>query len=346
MAFPMPAPEVSIVILNFNTKPFLAKFLPTVLACSPGAAVVVADNGSTDGSVAWVQAHHPEVQCIVFAENHGFCKGYNLALQQISTPFTVFLNSDVEVTPGWLEPMLSLLKSDPQVACCQPKLKSFAQPTHFEYAGAAGGLIDALGYPFAFGRLFDSLEEDTGQYDQDREVFWASGACLCTRTRLFTEAGGFDQDFFAHMEEIDWCWRVKRAGYRVVYVARSVVYHVGGGTLPKTNPRKTYYNFRNNLCLLLKNLPWYQLWWILSVRLCLDGLAALQFLRTKGGFLNFRAVIMAHFGFYSLVPVMWKRRTLYTRNFNITRAGRYGGCIIWKYFVAGKTNTLWFTSKD
>jgi len=272
--------KVAVVILNWNGKDFLAKFLPSVIEFSAGhAQVVVADNASTDGSVEFLKAHFPKVQRIVNAENGGFSKGYNDALRQVEAEYYVLLNSDVEVTAGWLEPVIAMMDADRSIGACQPKIRSYHERNKFEYAGAAGGFIDWYGYPFCRGRLFDALEEDHGQYNDVCEIFWATGACLFVRAELYHSLGGLDEDFFAHMEEIDFCWRLKNAGYKVMFCPDATVYHVGGGSLPKSSPLKTYLNFRNNLMLLMKNLPASRIGWVLFVRAFLDMFAALNFLR-------------------------------------------------------------------
>lgn len=288
--------EVAIVILNFNGRDYLKKFLPILLRYSSGHRVIVADNASTDDSVEILQKGFPEVELLKLQKNYGFAGGYNKALEQVKSTYYLLLNSDVEVTEGWLEPMVELLESDPEIAACQPKILSYHQPTHFEYAGAAGGFLDVLAYPFCRGRIFDSLEKDHGQYNENVPVFWASGACFLVKGTLFHQSGGFDERFFAHMEEIDLCWRFHSAGYKVYACGQSKVFHVGGGTLPKHNPRKTFLNFRNGLWMLAKNSSKAELAWKLPLRLLLDWLATSQFLlkgQTKDGV----AVLRAHVQF-------------------------------------------------
>ncbi|MCK4749664.1 MAG: glycosyltransferase family 2 protein, partial [Bacteroidales bacterium] len=248
---------VSIVILNWNGKEFLRQFLPKLLEHSavPGVEIVIADNASTDGSLEFLKEEYPEIRVVIHDRNYGFSGGYNRAFEELESKYYLLLNSDIEVTPGWLSPLLERMEEDEQIAACTPKIMDYHNRLQFEYAGAAGGYLDRYGYPFCRGRIFDTLEEDRQQYDDDIEIFWGSGACLLVRSELFSQAGGLDEKFFAHMEEIDLCWRLKRLGYRIEYVARSCVYHVGGGTLPKSNPMKTFLNFRNNLLLLYKNLP-------------------------------------------------------------------------------------------
>lgn len=303
--------RLAIVILNWNGRSWLERFLPDVVRHSqlPGVVVFVADNASTDDSVAWLQRQMPQVRVVVNPENGGFAAGYNQALKHIAAENYLLLNSDVAVQEGWLEPLLSTLNQHPHWAAIQPKIKAFQQPSYFEYAGAAGGFIDRMGYPFCRGRFFDVLEEDLGQYNDTCEVFWATGAAMLIRARAFWEVNGFDEEFFAHMEEIDLCWRLKNAGYGIGYCGQSVVHHVGGGTLSALNPRKTYLNFRNNLFLLTKNLPQRKLYPVLFQRMLLDGLAALRFL-LKRQFPHFKAVWQAHRDFYKGFAAMKKKRSV------------------------------------
>jgi GT2 family glycosyltransferase len=289
----------TVAILNYNGEAWLRTFLPGVVQHTEGAQLLVYDNCSTDGSVAYIRQHHPEVLLIEGKENLGFCGGYNQAFKHIETPYTVLLNSDVEVTPHWLEPLVAELHQHPDVAAVQPKIKSYAQRTHFEYAGAAGGYLDALGYPFCRGRIFETIEEDKGQYDTPQDVFWASGACLAIKTHVFKKLGGFDERFFAHMEEVDLCWRAQRAGYRIRVVPSSMVYHVGGGTLSYGSMNKLRLNFRNNLLMLSKNLSGWAKYRVLGARLVLDGVAALAGL-AKGQWGAPWAILQAHAQFYRL----------------------------------------------
>ena len=286
----------------------LERFLPSVVEHSAPAEVVVADNGSTDDSLAFLATHYPNLRVIAFDCNYGFAEGYNRALAQIEADYYVLLNDDVEVTPHWVEPVVAMMEADERVAVAQPKLLMYDQKETFEYAGAAGGFIDRYGYPFCRGRMFDKVERDEGQYEEACDLFWASGAAMFVKSAVWKKLGGLDGDFFAHMEEIDFCWRVKNAGYRVVYCPDAVVYHVGGGTLPKSSPRKTYLNFRNNRALLYKNLPKERLVWTLTVRWVLDLVAALSFL-LKGNWKEFRAVLKAHRSFRK-----WKRLLKLRRN--------------------------------
>ena len=291
--------KVAVVILNYNGRKFLEEFLPNVIAnCDPALAeVVVADNASTDDSVAFMREHFPEIRLIENGSNGGFTTGYNLALRQVEAQYYVLLNSDIEVAPHWIEPVIALMDADPQIAACQPKILSYYNKDQFEYAGACGGFIDKYGYPFCRGRLFQNLENDEHQYDEPMEVFWATGACMFVRADLYHQIGGLDDSFFAHMEEIDLCWRLKNAGYKVYCCPQSWVYHIGGGTLPKNSPRKTYLNFRNNLSLLVKNLPKRRVKRTILYRIFLDWVAADKFL-FEGCFKDFWMVFKAHWDFY------------------------------------------------
>lgn len=274
--------HTAVVILNWNGKHMMERFLPSVTANTTGdTEVIIADNGSTDDSIPFLRSQYPQLRIVQLDKNYGFAEGYNRALAQVEADCYVLLNDDVEVTPNWIEPVLNQMQQHPDTAILQPKLLMFDQRDTFEYAGAAGGFIDGYGYPFCRGRMFNTVEQDHGQYDDPCEIFWASGAAMFVRADVWKQLGGLDGDFFAHMEEIDFCWRAKNAGYRVEYCPDSVVYHVGGGTLPKSNPRKTYLNFRNNLSMLYKNLPANRLWMVLGVRILLDYVAAFKFLMEK-----------------------------------------------------------------
>ncbi|MEC5393876.1 glycosyltransferase family 2 protein [Bergeyella sp. RCAD1439] len=298
---------LAIAILNWNGKHWLEKFLPTVIRHSDNAEVYVIDNASTDDSVAFVRKSFPTVKIVQNPNNNGFADGYNQGLKTIKADVYCLLNSDVEVTENWTLPALKLLDQNPEIAAVQPKILSFENKDYFEFAGAGGGLIDHLGYPYCRGRLFDQLEKDQGQYNDETEIFWASGCALFIRSKDFWTQKGFDERFFAHQEEIDLCWRLKNEGRKVYYTGRSTVYHVGGGTLNKQSPQKTFLNFRNNLSMLLKNLPFPHLIWIIFIRLCLDGIAGIRF-GIKDGFPHLWAVVKAHFGFYAQAPETWKRR--------------------------------------
>lgn len=284
--------RVAVVILNYNGAEMLKRFLPTVVEYSPDAQIIVADNASTDDSVAVVQKLFPTIELIQLNENLGFAQGYNLALEKVDAEYFILLNSDVEVTKGWIEPMLEILDSNPDVAACQPKLLDYKRKTHFEYAGAAGGFIDRYGYPYCRGRIMETVEEDKGQYDSVCDLFWATGAALMIRAEDYRAAGGLDGRFFAHMEEIDLCWRLRARGRRILCVPQSCVYHVGGATLSYNNPRKVFLNFRNNLLMLHKNLPEKDYSMIMFVRRILDYVAALKFLVT-GDYKSCKAVYEA-----------------------------------------------------
>ncbi|QHL89295.1 glycosyltransferase [Nibribacter ruber] len=325
------------VILNWNGRRWLEQFLPNVLENSPEAEVIVADNDSSDDSVAFLTEHYPKVRQIILPENLGFCEGYNQALKQVEATYYVLLNSDVEVTPNWLPPMVSLLEQNPKIAACQPKIRSFYQRMHFEYAGAAGGFLDAYGYPFCRGRIFDSLEQDCGQYDDTLPVFWATGACMLVRASAYWQAQGLEKAFFAHMEEIDLCWRFQNLGYQVYYQGQSTVYHVGGGTLPKDNPRKTFLNFRNGAALLYKNLSDKELNKIFYTRLVLDGVAAVQFL-LKGQWKQVQAIWKAHREFFGQKGAYWKekRQALPVKKETTQLTGWYGHSVVWQYFIKGR----------
>lgn len=301
--------ETAVVILNYNGKHFLQKFLPGVIAHSGAAKIIVADNSSTDDSIPFLTENFSnQVQILKLDSNSGYCGGYNNALKQIQAEYYVLLNSDVEVTPDWIDPVISLFKQNASIAAAQPKILSYHTRNEFEYAGAAGGFLDTFGYPFCRGRIFNTFEKDNGQYNDTRPVFWATGACLFIRSEIFHRFGGFDEDFFAHMEEIDLCWRIQRSGLQVFYAGHSHVYHVGGGTLSKSNPRKTYFNFRNGLSLLVKNLPVGQLYWKIPIRLILDWAAALKFL-VAGFPADAWAVVQAHGSFIKNLGHDYGKRT-------------------------------------
>ena len=305
---------VAIVILNFNGKKHLETFLPSVLHTTyEQVKIVVADNGSTDDSLSFLKENHPNITCLQRDTNEGFAGGYNWALSLVDADYYVLLNSDVKVQPNWLEPMVSLLDSNTNIAACQPKILSYANPSCFEYAGASGGWIDALGYPFSRGRIFDVCENDNGQYNHVSPIFWATGASLFIRSTCYKEMGGLDESFFAHQEEIDLCWRTINKGYSIKYNSASVVYHVGGATLQQGNPKKTFLNFRNSLLMLTKNLPQKEIYSILFQRMILDGIAAIQFL-LKGKVNHFLAVLKAHASFYSLFSTHYKKREVFQVN--------------------------------
>ena len=330
--------EVSIVILNWNGKQHLEHFLPVLVSHTthPDAEIVVADNGSVDDSLEFLNKEYPHIRIIELEKNHGFSGGYNRAMEQVDAKYLLLLNSDIEVTEGWLEPMLDLMEKDLTLGACTPRILNFKQRSHFEYAGAAGGFIDRLGYPFCRGRIFDHLEEDLGQYDEATDLFWGSGACLMVRADLYWESGGLDERFFAHMEEIDLCWRLQRMGYRIRFVPSSTVYHVGGATLQRGNPFKTFLNFRNNLLLLYKNLPIRGRSKILFARMILDGISAFRFL-FQGDFKDFRAVFRAHLAFNRMKSSYkgMKIRNKYHEN-SVIVAGIYPASIVADFFLKGK----------
>jgi len=320
--------EVAIVILNWNGRILLEKFLPSVVKYSKQATIYVADNASTDDSVAFVSENFPNIKIIQNATNGGYAKGYNEALKGLSEELFVLLNSDVEVTEGWLDPVISEFKKDPQLVAAQPKILDYKKKGFFEYAGAAGGYIDQFGYPYCRGRIFNTLERDEGQYNDIHKIFWATGACLFIRNTVFKEIGGFDQDLFTHQEEIDLCWRLQAKRGEIKYIGSSSIYHVGAATLKASNPRKTFFNFRNTLLILVKNVKGVNIWGILFTRLILDGIAGFQFL-IQGKPAHTFAIIRAHFSFYTLLPKFIKKRRLVASNlkyFNIKS-------IVWKYFI-------------
>ncbi len=291
--------KTAIVILNWNGQKLLEEFLPSVIKYSthPDVEIIVADNGSTDSSVAYLRENYPQVKLILLPENYGFAEGYNKALAQVEAQYFVLLNSDVEVSENWLYPIIEFLDKNEDIAAAQPKIRAQKNKAFFEYAGASGGFLDRYGYPFCRGRIFKNVEEDKGQYDTPTDVLWATGACLIIRAEDFSQSGGFDGSFFAHMEEIDLCWRLNCRGMRIVCLPSSVVYHVGAATLKKESPRKTYLNFRNNLIMLYKNLPERHLKRTMIIRLILDYIAAVQFTLT-GSYANAKEVIRAHKDFY------------------------------------------------
>jgi GT2 family glycosyltransferase len=328
-------PTTAIVILNWNGRGFLEKFLPFVTASiCPGAEVIIADNASSDDSVVFVRERYPQLRIIEMDKNRGFAGGYNEALRQVNSDYYVLLNSDVEVSPGWLEPVIELMEKDPAIGACQPKIRMYSDKRSFEYAGAAGGWLDYLGYPFARGRVFDDCEDDNGQYDQAEPIFWASGAAMFVRAHLFHEMRGLDTYFFAHQEEIDLCWRLQLAGYKVYSCPKSVVYHVGGGTLPKGNERKVFLNFRNNLIMMAKNLPAGQWLWKIPFRFLLDSISAWKSLLAGEG-VYFMAILEAHLAFIKWVAVK-RKQSVFPQKRRGKLQGWYPGSVVWQYFVVGK----------
>jgi GT2 family glycosyltransferase len=327
-------PSVAIVILNWNGRRYLEQFLPSVTAgIYSNQTIVVVDNASTDDSVAFVQNNYSNVQILQHSINHGFAKGYNEALKQLDFDYYVLLNSDVEVTEDWIRPIIRLMETDQTIGACAPKLLQFHNKHLFEYAGAGGGWLDHLGYPFAKGRIFDSCEEDWNQYDQTEPVFWASGAALFVRAGVYHQLNGLDEYFFAHQEEIDLCWRMQRAGYTVYSCPESVVYHVGGGTLPKGNHRKVFLNFRNNLIMMAKNLPFGSALLKISIRFGLDGLSALKSLLAGEG-TYFWAVIKAHGGFLYWLITEKKSKSPVVQNYRLN--GYLRKSIVWQHFILGR----------
>jgi GT2 family glycosyltransferase len=313
--------------LNWNGAKLLEQFLPSVVAYSEEATIYVADNASTDTSIEIIESKFPQITIIKNEGNYGFAKGYNIALQQVEEDYYALVNSDIEVTENWLAPILSIFDNEPNIGIIQPKILDYKNKAYFEYAGAAGGYIDQFGYPYCRGRMFDTLEKDQGQYNDDVDIFWASGACLFIRKDIYRKLNGFDDDFFAHQEEIDLCWRAFNLGYTARYTSKSVVYHVGGATLNEGNPRKTFLNFRNSLLMLTKNLPERKLFIILFLRLCLDGLAGIQFI-LKGKFKHCWAIVKAHFAFYGLINKNLKKRN------SKKRSDYYRSkSIVYQYFV-------------
>lgn len=327
--------KVAIVLLNWNGQQFLETYLPVVLASTyANKEVIVIDNASTDDSVDFLHKNYPEIRIIQLTKNWGFAGGYNEGLKNVSATYYILLNTDVAVAPGWIEPMVEMLEKNASIAACQPKLLQVAKPTHFEYAGAAGGWIDHWGYPFARGRVMEDCEEDQGQYDQASPIFWASGAALFIRADYFKEAGGFDTYFFAHQEEIDLCWRLQLLGYQIYACPSSVVYHVGGGTLPKGNPKKVYLNFRNNWIMLAKNMPAGRAIFTLCIRWVLDCIAALKGL-LAGDITYGKAILQAQGGF-----IRWflkeRAQSVFVVKKNFNWDGYYKGSVIVQYFLKGR----------
>jgi GT2 family glycosyltransferase len=325
---------VSIVILNYNGVKYLQQFLPSVMATQyENYEVVVADNGSSDDSISFLKSNFPGVKLITSLTNEGFAGGYNWALKQIQADYYVLLNSDVEVSPNWISPMVDILESDKLIAACQPKLLAQKEPNSFEYAGAAGGWMDTFGYPFSRGRIFDVCEQDMGQYNDAIPIFWASGASLMIRSRVFHELEGFDTHFFAHQEEIDLCWRIQLAGYKIFCCPAAKVYHVGAGTLPRGG-RKVFLNFRNNLVMICKNLPFSELAWKLPFRLALDAISAWKGL-LSGDVSFFTAIAKAHFALFNFIINGKVKRTKHLKSLNSLN-GVYAGSVVYQYFIKKK----------
>lgn len=325
--------KTAVAILNWNGKSWLEKFLPNVIENSPEATVYIIDNASTDDSIVFLSENFPQTPLVQLDKNYGFAEGYNQGLAQIEADCFVLLNSDVQVTKNWISPIISKMEANENLAVCMPKLKSFANPDFFEYAGAAGGFIDKFGYPFCHGRLFDSIEKDNGQYEQDSDIFWASGAALFVKSSVYKQLGGLDKDFFAHMEEIDFCWRVKNAGYSIQYIHNSEVFHVGGGSLPKENPFKTYLNYRNNLFMLHKNLPDKCYKQIIFKRRLLDALSWLNFM-LHFDFKNAKEILHAHKDYRKAIPELNEKRNASENKF--IHKEMYSKSIVWEHFVKKK----------
>lgn len=302
--------KIAVVILNWNGVQLLEQFLPSIIQYSPEATIYVADNASTDASVSFVKQNFPTIQIVKNTGNYGFAKGYNEALQHIDNEIYALVNSDIEVTENWLSPILETFENEPTTAIIQPKILDFKNKEYFEYAGAAGGFLDKYGYPYCRGRIFETIEKDNGQYNDAREITWASGACFFIRSKVYHELKGFDDDFFAHQEEIDLCWRAKNLDYIIKYNPNSVVYHVGGATLKQGDPKKTFLNFRNSLLMLVKNLPKENLYSVLFLRLVLDGIAGVHFI-FQGKFSHCFAILKAHFAFYALFSKTYKKRSFF-----------------------------------
>lgn len=329
--------RTAIVILNWNGIGFLKKFLGTVVqySCAPDTIVYIADNGSADGSSEWVSENFKEVKLIRFDENHGFAGGYNRAIDKIDAEYVVLLNSDIEVTAGWLQPLVTFMDENRDAAACQPKILSFHRKEYFEHAGAAGGFIDMYGYPFCRGRILTTTEKDEGQYDDQADIFWSSGACMMVRSEAWKKCGGFDDAFFAHMEEIDLCWRFNKSGFRTVFIPASTVYHIGGGSLNYDSPFKTYLNFRNSLFMLYKNLPEEKLFSTLFKRKILDGLAAVMFL-IHGRFSHFRAVLKSHVSYYSSKGELKRKREMVRKLGKDHTAGLIlNKSIVFEFYIKG-----------
>jgi len=330
--------QIAIVILNWNGEKLFDNFLPSVIkySNSGNVEIIVADNGSTDNSIKHLKQFYPSVKIIDLKTNYGFAEGYNQALQKVDSDYLVLLNSDVKVTENWIENCITKFEEDKEIAAIQPKILSFNEPKHFEYAGAAGGFIDKYGYPFCRGRILNRIEEDLDQYNEDSQIFWATGACMFVRADAFTSAGGFDGDFWAHMEEIDLCWRLKSRGYKIIYQPKSVVYHLGGGTLSYGSPKKIYLNFRNNLWMLFKNLPKHQFKRIFLIRMVLDGVAAVKFI-AGFNFREFWAVVKAHASFYRNLGILIQKRKKVQKQVVVKDHPEvYSKSIMWKFFIQKK----------
>lgn len=334
--------KVAVVILNYNGKKYLNDFLPSVLASTyPNMEIIVADNASSDDSLAFVKDYYPTIKLLSLSKNHGFADGYNQALKHIQSDYYILLNSDIEVEKDWIQPLVTTMEGNQNVAAVQPKIRSFHRRDSFEHAGAAGGFLDVFAYPFCRGRIFSQTEIDSGQYDDAVEIFWASGAALCIDAQLFHAIGGFDGDYFAHMEEIDLCWRLKRAGYKIMYAPESVVYHVGGGTLDYGSPLKVFLNFRNSLYTIVKNESWARLSWFFLFRLILDGIAGIVY-ATKFRFDLTWQILRSHFACYAQFSSLFKKKNYYNQCIESCRVAsenniaRVNFSIIWSFYIRKK----------
>jgi len=324
--------KIAVVILNWNGRKLLEQFLPSIEKYSPNAEVIIADNDSDDDSIEFVEKHYPNFRIIKNKENGGYARGYNQALQHVDADVFALVNSDIEVTEGWLSSVEKLYNENSEVSIIQPKILDFKDKSKFEFAGATGGFIDKLGYPYCRGRIFTEIEEDKGQYNETTEIFWASGACFFIKADVFKETGGFDEDYFAHMEEIDLCWRAHNLGRRAFYCPESVVYHVGGATLQESNPHKTYLNFRNSLFTVLKNAPYRKVPMLIISRLILDGVAGVKFV-LEGNGKHTIAIIKAHFSFYKMMRKMLNKRDNrepYSNKYYVHK------CIVFQFYILGR----------
>jgi GT2 family glycosyltransferase len=331
-------PEISIIILTWNALHHLKRFLPSVHQFQPDyAEVIIADNASDDGTGEYIKEHYPGFRHLLLDRNYGYCKGNNLASEAARGQYLLILNNDVEVSEGWLDPVMQMFREEPETAVIQPRLRSVEKPDYFEYGGAAGGLLDHYGYPFCRGRIFDELEKDTGQYSENADIFWASGAAFAVRKEIFLEFGGFEERYEFHMEEIDLCWRLLNSGYKIRYCAGSTVYHLGGGSLPTGSYRKVYFNYRNNLAMMFRNLPSGGIFTRLPVRILLDFISAFRSL-FKGELIVFRAILASHISFCIWLPALIRQRSRLQRQRMISTDPEtlWRGSIVWKYFVRGK----------
>jgi len=329
--------DTAVVILSYNGRKWHELFLPKIVEqAKDGYDVIVVDNASTDDTYQYLLDNYPTIKTLQIAVNHGFANGYFEALKQIQAKYYVLLSSDFEVTDGWFPPLVKAMDTHPQLAACQPRIRYWREREYFEYAGAGGGFMDNLGYLFCRGRIFSTLEKDEGQYNDDIEVFWASGGCFMVRAELYHSMGGLDHDLYAHMEEVDLCWRLKNAGYSIGYIGSSIVYHVGGSVISYGSPQKLYYNFRNSLILLFKNEKTSKLLWLFPLRFILDGVAGLQLL-LQGKFKETATIVKAHFHFYKTLGTWIKRRRENKKLITIrNHEGIYGGSVVWQYFIGGK----------